>query len=149
LDIHGEYRIDAEPEIVWRDLNDPEVLRACIPGCESLEQIGDDHYECEVIAKFGPVKARFRSILAIEDSNPPHSYTLAGEGKGGAAGFGKGRAQVRLTPDAGATLLNYTASLTVGGKLAQIGSRLFSATTRKLSDQFFSAFTARFENNDR
>jgi carbon monoxide dehydrogenase subunit G len=149
VDIHGEYRIEADPETVWRDLNDPEVLRACIPGCESLEQIGDDQYECEILAKFGPVKARFKSKLTIQDSNPPHSYTLAGEGKGGVAGFGKGRAEVRLTADAGATVLNYTASLMVGGKLAQIGSRLLSMSTRKLSDQFFSAFTARFENNDR
>jgi carbon monoxide dehydrogenase subunit G len=145
MDIQGEYRLDAPPEQVWRDLNDPEVLRECIPGCESMSKVGDDEYECDVIAKFGPVKAKFKSRLAVCDSNPPHSYAIVGEGKGGVAGFGKGRADVRLTPDGVGTLLSYNASLSVGGKLAQIGSRLLGATTRKLSDQFFSAFSARFD----
>ena len=145
MDIQGEYRIDAAPQEVWRDLNDPDVLRACIPGCESMSQIGKDEYECEVMAKFGPVKAKFKSTLVVCDSNPPHSYAIVGEGKGGVAGFGKGRADVQLAPDGDGTLLSYSASLMVGGKLAQIGSRLLGATTRKLSDQFFSAFAARFD----
>ena len=148
MDIQGEYRIDAAPEKVWHDLNDPEVLRACIPGCKSLRQVGDDNFECAVLAKFGPVKATFNSTLAVEDRNPPHSYTLSGEGKGGVAGFGKGRAEVCLVGVGAGTVLTYTASLSVGGKLAQIGSRLLSSTTRKLSDQFFSAFTARFETTE-
>ncbi len=145
MEINGEYRLDAAPQQVWQDLNDPEVLQACIPGCESMSQIGEDEYECEVMAKFGPVKAKFKSRLSVCDSNPPHSYAIVGEGKGGVAGFGKGRADVQLAPDGTGTLLSYSASLTVGGKLAQIGSRLLGATTRKLSDQFFSAFSARFE----
>ena len=150
MDIQGEYRIAARPEIVWRDLNDPEVLQACIPGCEKLIPINghEDHYECEVLAKFGPVKAKFKSKLAVEDAKPPHSYVLAGEGKGGAAGFGKGRAEVQLSGDGDGTMLRYTAKLTVGGKLAQIGARLMASTTRKLSDQFFDAFTARFDSEE-
>ena len=148
MDIQGEYRVDALPEDVWRKLNDPEVLRACIPGCESMSQVGEDDYECEVLAKFGPVKAKFKSNLAIRDRNPPKSYAIFGEGKGGVAGFGKGRADVQLAQDGVGTLLTYTANFSVGGKLAQIGYRLLGATTRKLSDQFFSAFTARFEKDD-
>ena len=141
MDIQGEYRIDAPPEQVWRDLNDPEVLKICIPGCESLTEVGNGKFEAEVVAKYGPVKAKFKSKLAVEDSNPPHSYTLTGEGKGGAAGFGKGRAEVQLEADGDGTILRYTARLTIGGKLVQIGSRLMASTTRKLSNQFFSAFT--------
>lgn len=147
MDIHGEYQIEAPPETVWRELNDPEILRQCIPGCDTLQQVDDDNYLCEVIAKFGPVKAKFKSTLAVEDRDPPHSYALVGEGRGGAAGFGKGRAEVYLASRGTGTVLTYTAHLNVGGKLVQIGSRLLSATTRKLSDQFFSAFTARFEND--
>ncbi|HCU90221.1 MAG TPA: carbon monoxide dehydrogenase [Gammaproteobacteria bacterium] len=145
MEIQGEYWIDAAPQHVWQDLNDPEVLRACIPGCESISQVGDDEYECDVIAKFGPVKAKFKSKLSVCDSNPPHSYAIVGEGKGGVVGFGKGRADVQLVAEGTGTQLRYNANVTVGGKLAQIGSRLLSATTRKLSDQFFSAFSDRFE----
>jgi uncharacterized protein len=144
MNIQGEYRIDANRDEIWRDLNDPEVLRACIPGCESLERIGEDRFACAIVAKFGPVKAKFKSKLAIDESDPPHSYTLSGEGKGGAAGFGKGSAAVILEPDGTGTILKYTAKLMVGGKLAQIGSRLLTVTTRKLSDRFFSAFVARY-----
>ncbi|MEM7542517.1 MAG: carbon monoxide dehydrogenase subunit G [Pseudomonadota bacterium] len=147
MDITGEYRLKGQIEDVWRDLNDPEVLKVCIPGCKSLDQTGDNEFSAEVVAKFGPVKATFKSQLRVEESNPPHSYRLVGEGKGGAAGFGKGGADVELVGEDGGTLLKYDANVAVGGKIAQIGSRLFSSTTRKLADQFFSAFAARFEDD--
>ena len=145
MKIEGEYTVPADTETVWRDLNDPDVLLDCIPGCESIEQIDDDQYECVITNKIGPVKATFKSVLNILNANPPHSYTLAGEGKGGPAGFGKGSADVELVEVEGGTTLKYAAEVTIGGKLAQVGSRLMSSTTKKLSDKFFTAFAARYE----
>lgn len=145
MKIEGDYQIPADVETVWRDLNDPEVLNACIPGCEGIEEIGEDEFECVITNKIGPVKATFKSILRITESNPPKSYTLAGEGKGGPAGFGKGSADVELIANDDGTLLKYAAELTVGGKLAQIGAKLLSSTTKKLSAKFFTAFAERYE----
>lgn len=145
MKIEGDYQLAADIETVWRDLNDPEILNECIPGCEAIEQIGPDEFECVITNKIGPVKATFKSVLRITNSNPPNSYTLAGEGKGGPAGFGKGSADVELEANEDGTLLKYAAELSVGGKLAQVGARLISSATKKLSDKFFKAFAGRYE----
>jgi uncharacterized protein len=133
-------RIPASQQAVWEALNDPEVLRRSIPGCESVERIGDDQLSAAVTAKVGPVKARFRGRIILSDIDPPRGYRLAGEGDGGTAGFAKGGATVTLEPDGDVTLLKYDVEATVGGKLAQIGSRLVDAAARKFSDDFFSRF---------
>ncbi len=148
MDIKGEYRIPADRQTVWNALNDPEVLRQCIPGCESMEKEADDSYTARMLAKIGPVKAKFSTLISLSDLNPPESYTISGEGKGGPAGFGKGSAQVRLSDSGDETLLNYSASMQVGGKLAQIGSRLVVGTARKYADDFFSRFVKVVSNND-
>jgi hypothetical protein len=141
MEIKGEYQIASSRESVWAALNDPEVLKRCIPGCESLEKTSDTEFSGSVTAAIGPVKARFKTKLSLEDLNPPESYTLAGESKAGVAGFGRGSAKVKLVEQAGGTLLSYEAEFKVGGKLAQVGSRLVLGVTRKIADQFFSAFS--------
>lgn len=140
MEMTGEYRIPASREEVWRALNDPEVLRECIPGCEELEKVSDTEFTAKVKMKVGPVSARFTGAVTLEDLNPPQSYSIVGEGKGGAAGFAKGGAKVELEEDGDDTILRYEADAKVGGKLAQIGSRLIAGTARKLADKFFSAF---------
>jgi len=140
MELTGEYRIEAPRDRVWDALNDPDVLRRCIPGCESLEQISSTRMTARTETKIGPVKARFTGEVTRSDVNAPESCTLSGEGKGGAAGFAKGTARVRLAEDGAATVLTYTVDATVGGKLAQLGSRLVAGTARKLSDEFFGRF---------
>lgn len=140
MDMTGEYRIPAPREAVWKALNDPEVLKQCIPGCEELEKKSDTEYAAKVTAKVGPVKAKFGGNVTMSDLDPPSSYTISGEGSGGAAGFAKGGAKVRLTEDGGATVLSYTVNATVGGKLAQIGSRLIDSTAKKMANDFFGKF---------
>jgi len=141
MEMSGEYRIAAPREQVWAALNDPEVLKQAIPGCQELEKTSDTEFTAKVKAKVGPVSATFSGKVSLSDINPPESYTIAGEGQGGAAGFAKGSAEVRLTEDGGATVLNYDAKAQVGGKLAQIGSRLIGGTAQKIADQFFSGFS--------
>ncbi len=141
MDMSGEYRIPASRDKVWAALNDPETLKASIPGCESLERTGDDAFTAKVVAKVGPVKAKFGGDVKLSNINPPESYTISGEGKGGAAGFAKGGADVKLADDGeGGTILTYTAKADVGGKLAQLGSRLIDGTSKKMADEFFSNF---------
>jgi uncharacterized protein len=140
MDMTGEYRIPAPREKVWAALNDPLMLKAALPGCESLEKVSDTEFAAVVVAKVGPVKARFNGNVALSNLNPPESYTIAGEGKGGAAGFAKGGAEVHLTEDGEVTILRYTAKADVGGKLAQLGSRLIDGTAKKLADEFFDNF---------
>jgi carbon monoxide dehydrogenase subunit G len=140
MEIKGEYRIPASRETVWQALNDPDVLRECIPGCQALEKVSDTQFTATVKAKVGPVSATFNGEVTLEDLDPPAGYRIAGEGKGGVAGFAKGGATVRLDQDGGDTVLSYDAEAKVGGKLAQIGSRLIQGTARKLADQFFSNF---------
>jgi uncharacterized protein len=141
MDMTGEYRIPAPREKVWAALNDPDTLKASLPGCESLEKVGDNQFAATVVAKVGPVKAKFNGNVALSNLNPPESYTIAGEGKGGAAGFAKGGADVRLAEHgADTTVLTYTAKADVGGKLAQLGSRLIDGTARKMADEFFDNF---------
>lgn len=140
MEMSGEYRIPASRETVWQALNDPDVLRACIPGCQELERTSDTGFAATVKAKVGPVSATFKGEVEIGDVDPPAGYRIQGEGKGGVAGFAKGGANVRLAEDGGETILTYDADAKVGGKLAQIGSRLIAGTARKMADQFFGAF---------
>jgi hypothetical protein len=141
MDMTGEYRIPAPREKVWAALNDPETLKASLPGCESLEKVSETQFVATVVAKVGPVKAKFNGNVELLNLNPPESYTIAGEGKGGAAGFAKGGADVRLAEaDAETTVLTYTARADVGGKLAQLGSRLIDGTAKKMADEFFENF---------
>ncbi|HSK39778.1 MAG TPA: carbon monoxide dehydrogenase subunit G, partial [Arenibaculum sp.] len=142
MDMTGQYRISAPRERVWDALNDPEVLRRSIPGCEELQKVSDTEYTAKVVAKVGPVKAKFSGKVTLSDIDPPSGYTITGEGSGGAAGFGKGGADVALVSDGpDVTVLSYTAHASVGGKLAQIGSRLVDATARKMADDFFARFS--------
>lgn len=139
--IEGQERIEAPLSKVWDALNDPEILKASIPGCESLEKKSDTELEAVVTLKIGPIKAKFNGEVRLENLNPPHSYTIVGEGKGGVAGFAKGGADVTLSEDGpDATVLSYQAKADVGGKIAQLGSRLIASTSKKLSGQFFSEF---------
>lgn len=141
LIIEGEERIEAPVQKVWEALNDPDMLKACIPGCQSLEKKSDTELAATVVLKIGPIKATFAGEVTLKNLNPPYSYTIAGEGKGGIAGFAKGGADVKLTEDgAGTTILKYEAKADVGGKIAQLGSRLIESTSKKLAGQFFSTF---------
>ncbi|HYC04743.1 MAG TPA: SRPBCC domain-containing protein [Azospirillaceae bacterium] len=141
MDMNGEYRIAAPRAAVWAALNDPDILRRCIPGCESVEKVSDTEFAAKATVKVGPVKAKFAGRVTLSDMDPPNGYTITGEGQGGAAGFGSGGARVGLAEDGpGATILRYTAEAQVGGKLAQIGSRLVQGTAKKMADDFFAAF---------
>lgn len=141
MDMSGEYTIPASRAQVWAALNDPEVLKQAIPGCDELIKHSDTELEAKVTAKVGPVKAKFAGNVRLENINAPISYSIVGEGKGGAAGFAKGGADVSLTEVEGGTLLRYDAKAEVGGKLAQIGSRLIAGTSKKMADEFFGKFT--------
>ena len=143
MELKGEYRIPAPRERVWAMLNDPNVLRECIPGCESLEGSPAEGFAVRVTTKVGPVKATFNGQVTLSNVKPPESYTISGEGKGGVAGFAKGGADVHLAEDGAGTLLTYAVNAQVGGKLAQLGSRLINSTSKKLADQFFSSFAAK------
>ncbi len=145
MDMKGESRIEAPRAKVWDALNDPEVLKASIAGCEELEKTSDNTFTAKVRAKVGPVSARFTGEVTLKDIDPPNGYTIQGEGKGGAAGFAKGGADVRLEEDGDATILSYEVNATVGGKLAQIGSRLINSTARKMADDFFAKFKEKVE----
>ncbi|MBS7697176.1 MULTISPECIES: carbon monoxide dehydrogenase subunit G [unclassified Chelatococcus] len=138
--IEGEERIAAPVQVVWDALNDPAILQQCIPGCQSLETTDVGAMEATVVLKIGPIKATFAGSVTLTNLDPPNGYTIQGEGKGGVAGFAKGGADVALTPDGPEhTLLRYTAKADVGGKIAQLGSRLMMSTAKKLSGEFFSA----------
>lgn len=141
MDITGEFRIPAARDRVWQALNDPQVLKRCIPGCERIESESDTEMTAAMRAKIGPVKARFDSRICLTNLDPPRRYTITGEGKGGPAGFGKGAADVTLEAEGEQTVLRYEASLQVGGKLAQIGSRLVAGSARKIANDFFSKFS--------
>ena len=143
MELQGERLIPASVDTTWASLNDPEVLKSCISGCESLERTGPDSMTAVVALKIGPVSARFKGNLAMSDVQPPTSYTINFDGQGGVAGFGKGSADVVLSPQGEQTLLKYSARATVGGKMAQMGSRLIDATAAKITQDFFAAFEAR------
>lgn len=146
MKLSGEKKIAAPREIVWAGLNDVDVLKASIPGCDSLEKTSDTGFEAVVRAKVGPVKAKFKGAVELSDLNPPESYRISGEGKGGAAGFAKGGATVTLVEDGDGTILKYDVDADVGGKLAQIGGRLLEGTTKKLAGEFFDNFEAAITN---
>ena len=136
--------VPAPPPTVWAALNDPEVLKACIPGCESLERVTDAEWRAVVATRIGPVSARFSGTMQIIDATPPSGYTLKFEGQGGAAGFANGEAKVTLVPaDGGHTALGYAAKAQIGGKLAQLGSRLVDGAAAKIAEEFFSRFSER------
>ncbi|MDZ4735837.1 MAG: carbon monoxide dehydrogenase subunit G [Rhodospirillaceae bacterium] len=148
MDLTGEYRIAAPRAVVWKALNDPEILRAAIPGCESLEKVSDTEMTAKVAIKIGPVSAKFAGKVTLSDLDPPKGYRITGEGQGGAAGFARGTAQVTLEEDGGATVLRYNADASVGGKMAQIGSRLVQGAAQKTANEFFGRFSELVADSD-
>ena len=138
----GEQQLAAPREAVWAKLNDPAVLKACIPGCETLDVTGENEFTVVATNKVGPVKARFKGKVRLTDLDPPNGYKISGEGDGGIAGFAKGGAVVRLTDKDGGTLLTYNVEAQIGGKLAQLGQRLVNGAAKKLADDFFAKFAA-------
>lgn len=142
MDMSGEERIAAPRDVVWAALNDPDILRQCIPGCQSLEMTSPTELTASVKIKIGPVSASFSGNVTLSNINAPESYTISGEGKGGIAGFAKGGADVVLKEDGDETILAYEAKAEIGGKLAQLGSRLVGSSAKKLAQQFFADFSA-------
>jgi carbon monoxide dehydrogenase subunit G len=146
MEMTGEQLIHASQADTWTALNDPEMLKACVPGCESIERKSDTEYVVQMTARVGPVSAKFKGKLNLSNMNPPHSYSIAFEGQGGVAGFAKGGADVSLTPEGHATKLAYKVKANVGGKLAQIGSRLVDAAANKVANDFFVAFNEKMSS---
>ena len=143
MEMTGEQLIPLSQAATWKALNDPEVLKDCIPGCESITLLAENEYEVVLTAKVGPVSAKFKGKMTVTNADPPRAYTLSFEGQGGIAGFAKGEATVTLTPEASNTRLAYTAKATVGGKLAQVGARLIDGVAKQLAGKFFEAFNQR------
>lgn len=140
MKLESSRMIQAEPKVVWDNLVDVEVLKQCIPGCQTMEQTGENEYALTMKSKIGPVSATFKGSLSLRDIVPGESYTLSFEGKGGAAGFSKGSSAVRLEPAEGGTNLHYTVDASIGGKIAQVGQRLVDGAARKMADDFFTQF---------
>ncbi len=136
----GEYQLPAPREEVWAKLNDPAVLKVCIPGCEELDKTSDTGFEAVATIKIGPVKAKFKGKVTLSDIDPPNGYKISGQGEGGVAGFAKGGATVKLEPKDGGTLLSYTVEAQIGGKLAQLGQRLINGAAKKVAEDFFGNF---------
>jgi hypothetical protein len=146
MDMTGERRIPAPRQTVWQALNNPEVLKVSIPGCESLEKLDDDQMKATAAVKVGPISARFTGKVQLSDIDPPNSYRISGEGQGGVAGFAKGGADVALADDGADTLLSYKVNAQVGGKLAQLGGRLIDATAKQMADAFFDRFSKQVQS---
>src|SRR2546421_2751610 len=140
MTMNGEVQLAAPREAVWTKLNDPEVLKVCIPGCEELEKTGENGFRAVAKMKVGPVSARFKGRVTLSDLDPPNGYKISGEGEGGVAGFAKGGATVGLADKDGGTLLSYNVEAQIGGKLAQLGQRLINGAAKKLADEFFANF---------
>jgi carbon monoxide dehydrogenase subunit G len=140
MTMSGEIDLPATRETVWAKLNDPAVLKVCIPGCEELNMVSDTEFEAVAVNKIGPVKARFKGKVTLSDLDPPNGYKISGQGDGGVAGFAKGGAVVALAPKDGGTLLSYTVEAQIGGKIAQLGQRLINGAAKKLADEFFAKF---------
>lgn len=149
MEMTGEQLIPLPQETTWRALNDTEILKTCIPGCESIDKQSDNEYLLTMTAKVGPVSAKFKGRMTLSEIDPPHAYTLLFEGQGGVAGFAKGQASVRLVPEGDGTKLGYAVKAMVGGKLAQVGARLIDGVAKKLSEQFFSAFNEHAQHMNR
>jgi carbon monoxide dehydrogenase subunit G len=143
MEMTGEQLIPQSQDVTWRALNDTAVLKDCIPGCESIEQTGNNEYQMVMTARVGPVNAKFKGKMTLSDIIAPQSYRLAFEGQGGVAGFARGEASVHLSPKDGGTKLAYSANAMIGGKLAQVGSRLIDGVAKKIAGEFFTAFNAR------
>jgi carbon monoxide dehydrogenase subunit G len=142
MDMSGERRIPAPREKVWAALNDPEILRSSIPGCETMEKLSDTELKATAAVRIGPISARFTGKVQLLDLDPPNGYRIAGEGQGGVAGFAKGGATVRLIEDGSDTIMAYDVKAQVGGKIAQLGARLIDATAKQMADAFFDRFAA-------
>lgn len=145
MNMTGEYILPADKETVWKALNDPEVLKASIPGCETFEKKGETEYEAVATNRVGPVKARFKGNVQLTDLDPPNGYRITGEGNGGVAGFAKGGATVSLSEVEEGTKLSYEVEAQIGGKLAQIGQRLVNGAAKKMADQFFANFAKQLD----
>jgi len=148
MEMISEQRIPAPAEKVWAALNDTEILKQAMPGCESFDAIEENKFEAKITAKVGPVKAKFKFNVELSDINPPNGYTISGEGQGGVAGFAKGSARVDLTEDGSDTILAYNVQANVGGKLAQLGARLIDGTAKKMADEFFGNFNELLSGSD-
>jgi carbon monoxide dehydrogenase subunit G len=142
MTMSGEYQLAVPPEIVWQRLNDPETLKACIPGCEQLDKLSDTEFSAVATTKIGPVKAKFKGKVTLSDIDPPNGYRISGQGDGGVTGFAKGGATVKLLPKEGGTLLTYDVEAQIGGKIAQLGQRLINGAAKKIADDFFKNFAA-------
>jgi carbon monoxide dehydrogenase subunit G len=140
LEMTGEYELPQTREVVWKALNDPEILQKCIPGCETLEKLSETDFQATVKLTIGPVSARFKGKVKLEDLDPPNGYKIVGEGEGGVAGFAKGQAAVALTEEGAGTKLAYNAEAATGGKIAQLGQRLIAGSAKKTADRFFENF---------
>lgn len=143
MEMTGEQLVPLPQQATWNALNDTAVLKDCIPGCETIDKVSDTEYDITLVAKVGPVSAKFKGRMTLADANPPHAYTLTFEGQGGVAGFAKGSAKVNLDPQDGGTRLAYAVTAMVGGKLAQVGARLIDGVAKKLAEQFFNKFNER------
>jgi carbon monoxide dehydrogenase subunit G len=141
MEMNGSERIAASREAVYAALNDPEILKRALPGCQELDKVSDTEFNAVIVVKVGVIKATFKMVGTLMDLDPPNGYTLKGEGKGGVAGFAKGNAQVRLEEDGDGTILHYTVAADIGGKLAQLGARLINSTAMKFSGEFFGNFS--------
>ncbi|RUM02722.1 SRPBCC family protein [Rhizobium chutanense] len=142
MDFTGEEHIAAPRDVVWAALNDPEIMRGCIPGCQSIKRLSPDIFEATIKVSFSLLSATFHGLLTLSNVDAPKSYTLSAEGKGGLAGFAKGSADIVLEPSGGATILHYRAKAELGGRLAQFGARLLDSTSQRLAEGFFSDFNA-------
>ena len=146
MEMTGEQLVPLPQQATWEALNDTQILKACVPGCETLEKISDNQYQLTMTSRIGPVSARFKGVMTLQDVDAPNGYTMVFEGQGGVAGFAKGQATVTLEPAGDATRLSYAVKAMVGGKIAQLGARLIDGVARKLADQFFNCFNERASN---
>jgi hypothetical protein len=142
MEFTGRYVIPASPEAVWAAINDPEILKACIPGCKQMEKTDATHFVAATTLKIGPLRATFKGRVELTDMDPPRRCVLKGEGQGGVAGFARGEAEVLLAAETGGTALSYVAKATIAGKLARIGQRLIDGAAKQIADNFFSRFAA-------
>ena len=147
MDLQGTRQLAVTQQQAWDALNDPEVLKACIPGCDSIEPAGENAYAITMALKVGPVSAKFKGTIQLSDIQAPNCYTIAFEGSGGPAGFGKGSARVMLTPADGGCELGYAVDATVGGKIAQVGQRLIDGVAKSMAEKFFTRFDEEMQNH--